>query len=249
MWVTHSRPHLPFWLVSHCCTSLPCPAPHCPAPTLTLKHIRRLSRAGLKGVPLTAALGNQKRSTASLPTEPAQWLLARDGAAAKDVHKMHFPAAMPSADGSTLAKFVTPHGEMCLSAEQYRIAVELPQPLMLIGRAGSGKTTMIVERLWRRWWAARQRGEEPPQQMFVTANKLLCESVRRFFNTLRCKVAGERESKAKPRGATADHRSPQPTSRRFAPEWRSQRGVALDRWCWYGAHWWQVPPRSSRSST
>jgi len=56
--------------------------------------------------------------------------------------------------------------------------------LILVGRSGTGKTTIALNRMWAFHWLAEEKEEKTCHQIFITANSVLRASVEKKFQSL-----------------------------------------------------------------
>lgn len=67
-----------------------------------------------------------------------------------------------------------------VSEQELDIIERVPHPpasMLLLGRSGTGKTTVLVFRMFFQWLAAYQHSERHMQAVFVTASATLKEQV------------------------------------------------------------------------
>ncbi|PSC76135.1 TPR and ankyrin repeat-containing 1-like isoform A [Micractinium conductrix] len=130
-----------------------------------------------------------------------------DSRAFADTERLYFPPATAGHNTYTLLKFYRLSSELVhavlegvdentadfsfrVSPEEQAIIEMVPQPprsIILLGRSGTGKTTVAVFRMWSHWLTAWRRGDAY-NQVFVTASATLQEQVARSFAKLRAAV-------------------------------------------------------------
>ena len=144
----------------------------------------------------------------------------------------YFPPVSANEDSFTLLKAYTLTAELidaCVAGlDERRVEFEFrvspaekalivkqtfpPSGMLVVGRSGTGKTTVAVLRLWARYLQDRQAGTSN-NAIFVTASATLCSQVAAMFVRLRAAAYREEVSQPTPPpleslNAVAAHRFP-----------------------------------------
>eukprot|EP00775_Hariotina_reticulata_P001454 gene1454-1796_t len=93
-----------------------------------------------------------------------------------------------------------------VSEAELRIIEAIPRPpasMLLLGRSGTGKTTVLVFRLFGAWLSKYQHSEGHLQAVFVTASATLKEQVSRTFRKLQAAAITDPQDAAAVAAATA----------------------------------------------